>query len=96
MMAICGRPASAQIDLSGVWAHNAVSTGYLTEVSDNDIAQALSAAQAVGDDSIQRKSGSAVNPEKWTHGSSQQRQQWFTTGYRDGRMESCDKLLAAG
>jgi len=82
--------------LAGVWAHNAVSTGYLTEVSDNDIAQAMSAAQAVGDDSIQRKSGSAVNPEKWTHGSAQQRQQWFTTGYRDGRKESCDKLLAAG
>ena len=66
-------------------------------VSDNDIAQALERRRPPSaTTAIQRKQGGGVNPETWTHGSSQQRQQWFTTGYRDGRMETCDQLLPAG
>lgn len=65
---------------AGAWVGNAVETALITEVSDEDIAEALSAAEAVGDDSIQQRSGMEVNPDSWTHGSSEQRQHWFTTG----------------
>src|SRR6266702_637019 len=59
---------------AGVWAH---STEQRNIVHPNDIAGALSAAAAVGDDHLQRMSGRAVSPENWTHGSSAQREQWF-------------------
>ncbi|MCL4148291.1 UNVERIFIED_CONTAM: hypothetical protein GTU68_044812 [Idotea baltica] len=75
---------------AGAWVGNAVQTELITEVSDEDIEEALSAAEAVGDDSIQESSGSAVNPDSWTHGSSAQRQQWFTTGLNSGDPRSCD------
>jgi uncharacterized protein len=80
---------------AGVWASQAVSTGYLSEVSDADIADALNAAEAVGDDRIQRMTEGQVNPETWTHGSSAERQQWFTTGYRTGRADGCDTFAGS-
>ncbi|QHN03341.1 hypothetical protein FTO74_08170 [Granulicella sp. WH15] len=71
---------------AGVWAH---STQQRNIVHEDDIAGALSAAAAVGDDHLQKMSGRAVSPESWTHGSSAQRQKWFTTGLSTGKVSAC-------
>ena len=71
---------------AGVWAH---STEQRNIVHADDIAGALKAAAAVGDDHLQRMSGRAVSPESWTHGSSAQRQFWFRRGLDGGTVDSC-------
>jgi predicted metalloprotease len=87
---------------AGIWAHYAStvkqeSTGvpYLQPLSDKDIQDALSAAASVGDDRIQKASTGHVSPESWTHGSSEQRQKWFTIGYQTGDPNKCDTFGAA-
>ena len=77
--------------LAGVWAHHEERMGFLDE---GDIDEALTAANAVGDDTLQRQAGRTPMPESFTHGTSDQRKRWFQMGYRSGRMEDCDTFNA--
>ncbi|PQA88768.1 KPN_02809 family neutral zinc metallopeptidase [Hyphococcus luteus] len=77
---------------AGVWAHHADRYGDFLD--DGDIEEGLRAAAAIGDDTLQRNAGRRVTPESFTHGTSAQRQRWFTTGYRSGDAARCDTFNA--
>ncbi len=76
---------------SGVWAATVFAAGDLEQ---GDIEEAFNAAEAVGDDRLQREAGQGVNPDSFTHGSSEQRRRWFDTGYESGDPASCDTFSA--
>jgi uncharacterized protein len=81
---------------AGMWTRDASDgDGILTDLDEGDITEALDSAKAVGDDRIQQKSGQGVDPEGWTHGSSEQRMAWFTRGYQEGTLQACDTFSAS-
>jgi predicted metalloprotease len=75
---------------AGLWVGNALDTGFIEELTRQDVADALDAAAAVGDDRIQERTQGRVIPESWTHGSSEQRQSWFVRGIEGTGPQSCD------
>ena len=86
---------------AGMWTGNATTSGdesgeaFISELDQADIDEAIAAAKAVGDDRIQDRTTGRVNSREWTHGSSEQRQRWFTTGYEEGTLEACDTFAAS-
>ncbi|MFC7571119.1 neutral zinc metallopeptidase [Klenkia terrae] len=82
---------------AGVWANHATTTSddgqepLITEITDDDVARALDAASRIGDDFIQTNLGNGtVDQDAFTHGSSEQRERWFSTGYSSGDPGACD------
>ena len=76
---------------SGIWARNA--ERQLGTIEKGDIAEAINAARQIGDDTLQRNSGQRPMPHTFTHGTSKQRQRWFSTGYQTGKMAACDTFV---
>jgi uncharacterized protein len=82
--------------LGGMWgkyattAKDADGQVLIESLDDQDIREAIDAAQAVGDDRIQKMSSGRVNPEQWTHGSAAAREMWFQTGFTQGSIQACD------
>ncbi len=79
---------------AGVWAYHAQNT--LKVVEQGDIAEALGAASAVGDDRLQMQTQGTIVPDAFTHGTSEQRMEWFKRGYQSGRLEDGDTFSARG
>ncbi len=76
---------------AGVWAANAAAvSGGEVALEPGDLEEGLRTASAIGDDTLQRNAGRGVNPESFTHGSSEQRMQWLQRGYQSGDPAVCD------
>jgi uncharacterized protein len=81
---------------AGVWANHATETkdpngqALFKSITQQDIDDAIQTAGTIGDDTIQKQSGGGVNPDTFTHGTSAQRQHWFSTGYNAGDPRQCD------
>jgi predicted metalloprotease len=85
-------PLSVRLELqadcfAGIWAHSTQQRGLLEK---GDVESALAAASAVGDDHLQKMSTGHVSPESFTHGTSQQRMHWFSAGFDNGAISSCN------
>jgi hypothetical protein len=78
---------------AGVWAHHADKQRHLLEAG--DVEEALRAAEAIGDDTLQRQSQGTVAPESFTHGTSAMRQKWLMTGMKSGSIADCDTFNAS-
>jgi uncharacterized protein len=72
---------------AGIWGH---STAQRNILEAGEVEEGLAAAASVGDDRLQRSAGRSVNPDSFTHGSSQQRTEWFQRGFQSGRISDCD------
>jgi predicted metalloprotease len=97
-----GRPESNQLSvrvelmadcLAGVWAFH--SEQRYKALEEGDVEQAMAAAEAIGDDRLQKQSQGYVVPDSFTHGSSAQRVRWFMTGLKGGQVQACDTFRAA-
>jgi predicted metalloprotease len=77
---------------AGVWANHAQKARSILE--QGDIEEAMNAAQKIGDDALQQSAGRAVVPDSFTHGTSAQRQKWFSTGLQAGTVKACDTFSA--
>ena len=72
---------------AGVWANTVYKSG---ELERGDVGEAVTASEAVGDDRLQRRASGSVDPDSFTHGSSEQRRRWFEQGYESGDAGACD------
>ena len=90
-------PLSVRLELqadcfAGVWA---MSTGERKIIDQSDVEAGMRAAAAVGDDRLQKMATGHVSPERFTHGSSRQRTQWFQNGLNSGQISACDTFATA-
>jgi predicted metalloprotease len=85
--------------LAGVWANHEnqrqKDRGRPPFIEQSDVDAALQTAAAIGDDTLQRNAGRAVVPDAFTHGSSEQRQRWFTAGLKQGTTDACNTFQAS-
>ncbi|HEX7205696.1 MAG TPA: neutral zinc metallopeptidase, partial [Xanthobacteraceae bacterium] len=85
--------------LAGVWANreneSLRSQGKPALIEPGDVEAALRTAAAIGDDTLQRRGQGYVVPDSFTHGSAEQRQRWFTAGFKSGSMSSCNTFASA-
>lgn len=97
-------PLSVRLELqadcfAGVWGHAAAQPGRAqsgrVELEPDDVEEGLQAAAAIGDDRLQRMANGRVQPERFTHGSSAQRVEWFTRGMKTGDPDACDTFGTA-
>ena len=79
--------------LAGVWAKNSDQKYHFLE--EGDVEQAMKAAEAIGDDRLQKQAQGYAVPDSFTHGSSAQRVRWFMNGLKNGQVQQCDTFRAA-
>jgi predicted metalloprotease len=78
---------------AGIWANR--SNQRWKSIEPGDVEAALQTASAIGDDRLQKQAQGYVVPDAFTHGTSEQRQRWFTTGLKEGKVSACDTFAAA-